>query len=277
MMSARSLTQMHTGDARVTVTNHGAHIVDWTPRGSQPVLWFSPLSDVHTASALRGGIPVCLPWFGKPTFSAVDVPADAPGHGVARTHIWDLVESTDFSTHHRLIFPRSDVFAHSFQADLHTHLSSDLIVTLNLTNTDDHPWVAEHAFHTYFHVGELKDVVVTGLEGCAYSQADGTRGIHPNSDMHFVGACDRVYRCDHPVTITDPRLRRRIIISTDGMRSVIVWTPWKEGAEGIADIPNDDWNSFLCVEVGNVWDEAITLDVGQTFTASMRISTADLV
>lgn len=277
MMSARSLTHLTTGDATVTMTNYGAHIIDWTPRGSQPVLWFSPLSDALAAPALRGGIPVCLPWFGKPAFSAADVPAEAPGHGVARTQTWDLVERSEFSTHHRLIFPGSELFPHSFHADLHTHLSSDLIVTLSLTNTDDHSWVAEHAFHTYFAVGELKDVVVTGLEGCAFSQADGTRGLDSATEMHFVSSCDRVYHCDQPVTITDPRLRRRITVTTDGMNSVIVWTPWKDGVEGIADIPDDQWNAFLCVEVGNVWDQAITLEAGQTLTASMRISTADLV
>lgn len=219
---------------------------------------------------------MAYPWCGRPTFSAVSLTDSAPAHGIARTQTWDLIDSSEFSTHHRLVSPRSKHFPHFFTADLHTTLSTDLIVTLLMTNSDNHSWKFEQALHAYFHVGDLKDATVQGLNGTSFREA----GQHPRIDsfpeITFVNPTDRIYTSPGSISIEDPRLQRRINIDCDGTSSVIVWTPWASGAAAMSDVPNEQWDQFLCVEVGNVWDNAVELSPGDTHIISMRISVEPL-
>lgn len=272
MSTQRHVRTLNAADSTVQISDYGAQILDWVPSIGTPILWRSPLSDPQTATAVRGGIPLCLPWFGRPAFSSIPLADDAPAHGTARTQNWDLIDSSDFSTHHRLVSPRSKHFPHFFTADLHTTLSTDLIVTLLMTNNDNHAWSFEQALHTYFRVGDLKDVSVLGLNGASFREAGQSPRLDSFPEITFVSPTDRIYTSQGNITIEDPRLQRRINIDCDDTSSVIIWTPWACGVASMSDVPSDQWDQFLCVEVGNVWDNAVKLQPGDTHVISMRIS-----
>ena len=55
---------------------HGAQVTSWVPAGQGEVLFVSAASRWETGRAIRGGIPICFPWFGN---KAGD--AQAPAHG----------------------------------------------------------------------------------------------------------------------------------------------------------------------------------------------------
>lgn len=276
MTSKREIHALHTRDNVVRISTYGAQVIQWEHKNSAPVLWYSPKSDPSSALTLRGGIPICLPWFGKPDHSSVPLRNDAPAHGFARQTEWTLETLTDNSAHHRFVFEGSDAFPHRFIADLNTTLSSDLILTLTITNNDDHEWTFEQALHTYFHVGDIKDVSIHGLGGCPYRTAHHDEHVDYNNELTLVTSIDRVYTTKNPISIEDPRLRRRINIDFDGASSVIVWTPWAEGSADIVDIPDSAWDQFLCVEIGNVWTQAVCLAPEQSHTLSMRLNTEPL-
>lgn len=60
----------------------GAHLTSWKPEGHEECLFLSPNAAFAPGKAIRGGIPVCWPWFGSRK--------DAPSHGIARTSEWRL-------------------------------------------------------------------------------------------------------------------------------------------------------------------------------------------
>lgn len=282
MLNERKMTILTAADSEATISHYGAQLLRFTPYTGVPAIDFSPLSDPATAQNVRGGIPICLPWFGRAHASSLELPDNAPAHGFARNISWDLVEVDDYYACFRMTHQGdpnapegspAKFFPHSFEAEMKYVLSTDLVATLTVTNTDNHDWAFEAALHTYLCIGDLKDIQVFGLENAEFF--DALKGSHRRQtceELTFVGPVDRVYRSDNNLIINDPRYHRRLLIETENMRSVIVWTPWKDGVESIADIPDDLWDSFVCIEVGNVWDDAVSLAPGQSLSMSMRLS-----
>ena len=72
---------------------HGAHLTSWVPQGQQPVVWLSAESRFDTSAAIRGGVPICFPWFGARTGHP-----EAPQHGFARLSDWTLVDAEELAT-----------------------------------------------------------------------------------------------------------------------------------------------------------------------------------
>ena len=162
--------------ASALVTPFGAHLLSWRPTGHPDVLWLSSRAVLDGTKAIRGGIPLCLPWFGSPTDSPTRPGQGAGAHGFARTSPWMLLGSTQpandapasfsFELHHT--GETSALYPHSFCARLDITAGAELNVTLTLTNEDDHPFAIEAALHTYLHVGDVKDVTLEGLDGERY-------------------------------------------------------------------------------------------------------------
>lgn len=286
MVIERRITELSAVGGELSSTNYGAQVLSWTPSSGLPVIQTSPLSDPATAHSIRGGIPLCFPWFGRADRSHIDLPQKAPAHGFARNSVWETIECTEYSIHYRLVHAADPhapadspaaIFPHSFVADMQITLSSDLILTFSVLNTDNHEWDFEAAFHSYITVGDVKDILLFGLQDAPYMDAltDVSRTQH-EYDLCFVRQTDRVYRSDASMTLVDPRFRRRLLIDTDNTGSVVVWVPWHEGVAALPDMPQECWECCVCVEVGNIWDDKISLQPGQTHTMTMRISSEDL-
>lgn len=252
------------GQARIIP--FGAQVLQWTPAGEDPVLWVSRRADLSGNGPVRGGIPICLPWFGAGPEGSV-----RPSHGFARTSTWERI-GTDAPGAARALVLRlthdgtaGDAFPHRFRAELRVALTDDLVVTLRVTNRDAHAFTFEEALHTYLAVGDVKDTTVDGLEGTAYLdkvRGDG-RWRTQNGEVSFVGATDRIHRCDSTLVVHDPRNCRDIVIDRDSSANVVVWNPWAEGAANLGDVAPHDWEHFVCVEAANVGDDAVELRPGE--------------
>ena len=270
--------------ASALVTPFGAHLLSWRPTGYSDVLWLSSRAVLDGTKAIRGGIPLCLPWFGSPTDSPTRPGDGAGAHGFARTSLWTLRSSAlpaddapasfTFELHHT--GETSLLYPHSFCARLDISAGDELNATLTLTNEDDHPFAIEAALHTYLHVGDIKDVTVEGLDGERYYDKVRERYATQSGDITFIGPTDRVYTSTAQIQVVDPKLGRRIVVDKNGSGSTIVWNPWSQGAATMSDIGEGEWQNFVCVETAAVRERALTLWPGHPHIMTQTLAVETL-
>ena len=256
------------------ISLYGGHVLEWAPKGAKPVLFTSPNMAFKQGKALRGGIPLCWPWFGKNTEDA-----SLPSHGVARTALWQLAkqeEDEDGTVRLLLALPPAAELMPS--AALAIEMGRTL--TLSLMTLDvprSMPFSA--ALHTYFAVSNYEKVAVTGLEECAFTEFADDPQDHAEDPLIPAGHIDRIY-CpvdEHSeITIHDPAWGRSIRITRAGSGSAVVWNPGAKLAEGMGDLGAGNERGFLCVETTAVPTENIMLRCGDTHELTMHVELVDI-
>ncbi|MGC1207588.1 MAG: D-hexose-6-phosphate mutarotase [Ornithinimicrobium sp.] len=267
-------TQRTIGTERshVTAYDHGAHVAQWTI-GSVPVIWVSRLARYAADQSIRGGIPVCWPWFANGPDGQ-----RTPSHGLVRTVGWTLQEqesdrllwtlsSADLPQHSRLLFDQG------FESTMEATVRADaLVVSHTVTNTSPTAFTYELALHTYLHVGDVRDARLHGVDGVDYyDKVTGTQATQ-EGPLRISGEVDRIYRTPGPVRVQDPTLQRVITLEASGARNVVVWNPGPDGAAKMSDFADQEWTQMLCVETANIDDNAVALEPGQSHSTSVRVS-----
>lgn len=252
--------------ARAMIALQGAQVVDWVPRGEAPVIWLSRDAKFAEGKSIRGGAPVCWPWFG-PHRSELSFPA----HGFARTVPWEVIETralADGST--RLIFRLKGTEAsrtqwpHATQLENHITVGKTLEVDLVTRNFGNESVTIGQALHTYFSVGDIRKVSLHGLDGRPYlDKVDGFSRKIQGGEVTFAGETDRIYLdSTGDCIIADPVLGRSIRIAKRGSASTVVWNPWDEKADKMGDMGENGWLEMLCVENANAADDVRSLAPG---------------
>lgn len=255
--------EVTTDAATALVYLHGAHVAEWTPTGQKPVLWMSEHGVFSPTAALRGGIPVCFPWFG-PNLSD----ATAPNHGWARISPWTLTGAALVGPDVVLTFELAG--AHRDAAGLAQPVSLRYTVTIGATltlelsaqNDGTAPLSVEAAFHTYFAVGDARDTHLLGLADLPYLDRTLTPPATASSSLPvaFTGAeIDRVYPMPRTVTIDDARNERTIQVGHTDAAQTVVWNPGSVKAAAMGDYGDAEWTETVCVEAGNVQGQAMLL------------------
>ena len=255
--------------AQAHISLHGAHVTHFAPAGQRPVLFISAQSGFQAGKAIRGGVPVIFPWFG----ARLGHP-DAPAHGFARTRSWtaeSLVQQPggevvltlrlepDETTRTLWGEPNDWALRHRVT------IGAALTMELEIENRGAAPFRCEEALHTYFSVSEVGAIQVRGLEGAEYyDKADGMRRKRQGSaPIEFTGETDRTYiHTAGKCSIDDPKWHRKIVIEKTNSDSTVVWNPWIEKAQGMADFGDDEWHGMVCVETGNVADNRLEISPG---------------
>jgi glucose-6-phosphate 1-epimerase len=254
------------------VALQGAQLLSWTPAGHDPVIWLSPVERLGTVKPVRGGTPVCWPWFaGHPSDPA------KPAHGFVRTRLWSIEAAclTDNGAWLTLgvqtMAADQALWPHQATAQLRVALDQQLELSLSTTNTGDAPFALSQALHTYFSIGDIADIDVSGFDGEIYQdKLDSGRRCRQAGVISFPGEVDRIYDAHAPATITsaaainDPGLRRRITVAQTGSRSSVVWNPGPAKASRLADMGPEGWRRFVCVETTNAGDDVRELRAGET-------------
>ncbi len=263
--------------ATAALSLHGGQLLSFVPNGFDDLLWLSPCSQ-RAPAAIRGGVPVCWPYFGRQ-----GRPDDVPQHGFARNTAWTLVEATDGAdggTTIELSLPEHAGTPLRLSQTL--RIGRGLTQSLTTRNTGTAPVAFTQALHTYFHVGDAQRVQVGGLEDLTYADKyDGCEHLQSGAwDLHDPrdpGRSDRIYHraCGH-YALYDPMLRRRIELTTSGSRSLVVWNPGEQGIAAISDAPADGWRHFVCLEAANAGEDVIELAPGETHTLQQIVSVAPL-
>jgi glucose-6-phosphate 1-epimerase len=254
---------------------HGAQLTSWRPVHAEEVLFLSEHSHWQAGQAIRGGIPVCFPWFR----SKGDAPS-APAHGFVRTKEWRL-ESVEIDQESVVVICSTENdestyrwWPQQFRLVHKLSIGRSLRLELNVTNLGQTPFVFEEALHTYFRVGRAESVSIRGLEQIAYlDNVDGNRKKIQLGDLIFAAKTDNAYiDVPSPVELIDPTWRRRIRTDKVNSATTVVWNPWEEGASLLGDLGNDEWRQFACVEASNILSSAISLAPGQEHSMQAIIS-----
>jgi D-hexose-6-phosphate mutarotase len=261
----RLALQAAEGEALVYL--QGAHVAHFQPKGEKPVLWMSAASRFEAGRPLRGGVPICFPWFGPKAGSP-----DAPLHGFARILPWsvaDVVRSADGSLRAVLELTAEAAARGGFPRELSLSLgltvSRTLRMELTVRNVDSAAATFEEALHSYFAVSDVRQVRIRGLEGVAYvdKTAAMARKAGESEPVAIAAETDRVYvGATGTVTIEDPGWRRRLVVGKSGSATTVVWNPWIAKAKAMPDFGDEEWTGMVCVETANAMDDAVTLAPG---------------
>jgi glucose-6-phosphate 1-epimerase len=257
---------------------HGAQVTSWQPAGAEEVIFLSEHSHWQDGRAIRGGIPICFPWFRA---KAGDL--QAPAHGFVRTKEWRLDSVTVDEARSVIVVCSTESdestrrwWPHEFRLVNRVTIGRTLKLELIAKNTGSDPLSFEEALHTYFRVGAAENVRVKGLDQIRYlDNADGNREKVQSGDLCFAAITDNAYLDTHgPAELIDPALHRTIMTEKENSVSTVVWNPWQQGAASLSDLGNDEWRRMICVEAGNILGAAVSLEPGQEHTMRATLSIA---
>lgn len=264
------------GVARVAL--QGAQVLDWHPTGSVfPVIWTSGAAVYQQGKGVRGGVPVCWPWFGAGE-------AGKPAHGFVRTKLWQVTGSSSTEAGVSITLSTQDddatraLWPHAFTLSLTVMLGEDMRIALTTHNTGDAPLTLTEALHTYFGVGDVDQVSVAGLDGVHYLDKVRDMSQHvQQGDVAIVGEVDRVYvNTTAETQIVDQALSRRIVIAKENSSSTVVWNPGVEKEAGFADMAKGDHRLMLCVESGTAGGDSVNVPAGEQHQLRVRYAVTAL-
>ncbi|MEZ9177389.1 D-hexose-6-phosphate mutarotase [Vibrio kanaloae] len=232
--------------ANAAISLFGGHVVSFQPRGQEDLIWMSQQAKFDGKAALRGGIPVCWPWFGR---------IATPAHGFARSSEWQLIEHRESEAGVIVslgLKPSEATLAawpHQFDARLNVEIGDQLKVTLDVKNTDSHPWTFSGALHTYLNVGDVHNTTTTGMGAEYIDSLQGGKICQGGSELVLTDTIDRVYtQPQAQIYIADKKLDRTLTVENHGHNSAVLWNPWAEGAASMGDMQDDGYLTMLCVE-----------------------------
>ncbi len=256
--------------ASAKISVYAAQVLSFKPVGeAEDVMFVSEKAYYERGKATKGGIPICWPWFGPDPEGL-----ERASHGFVRDRLWNLLSTEAVSageTKVRLGVTASEetqaIWPESFELVIEIVVGAELTVTLMTENTGDRAFSITQAFHAYFTIGDVNKVRVLGLEGASYlDKVDGGAQKTQDGAVTVSGEVDRIYMDVKPeLVIDDAALGRRIRISTAGSHTAIVWNPWKAISIEMADLADQSYQHFICVEAANAADEVIEVLPGAEY------------
>lgn len=268
-----------TSTGRLVAHDQGAHLAEWHV-GDSAVIWVSQQTEYAEGRAIRGGVPICWPWFGPGRSGDL-----RPGHGFARVAPWQLVRDRSVEgqradllwelTHRDVVgLPGVEHFPHAFTARLQVVVAESATISLTVRNDDSEVFDYEAALHTYLHVGDIRRARISGLDGVTYWDKVQLSKATQLGDLTFTGETDRVHDSAGSVTVHDPALARTLTIDKTGSPTTVVWNPWVQKAAEIADFGDDEWTEMVCVEAAATGSGAVLLRPGAEHTLSTTVTVA---
>lgn len=254
---------------------YGAHITSFRPHNSMDLLWMSTESSFEVGKAIRGGIPVCFPWFGPHKTDS-----DKPQHGFARLMYWEVASTSTNAAGESIVKLELNsseetkaYWPYDFCAEMTIVVGKTLVETLKITNTSAEPFDYTCALHTYYSLSAIESISIEGLQGLTYyNQLTGENGVQEEEKLEIADALTRHYlNTETPVIIDDSAFRRRIKVDKKGSKVTTVWNPGAETCANIGDLPDNGYETFVCVEATNAFDYPIHMAPGESFETSAII------
>lgn len=273
-------------NASATVFLQGAQLSHYERKDEPPIIWCSPLNDYSEGKPLRGGIPVCWPWFGDldknpDIVSAKPLAKNAAAHGLARNRLWQLDAVEALNPGQTRMTLSLDLKAEQEQAwPFATHLSlevtvgEDLRLAFNVRNHSDSTVTFSSALHTYFAVSHITQVSLEGLQGLDYIDCMLDWSHHcQQGALSIDREVDRIYLgTSRVITLQDQGWARSIAVQTEGSDSTVVWNPWNEKARRLSNFPDSAFADMLCIETANADQDCVTLEPGCSHQLAVTIT-----
>ncbi len=266
------VVEIKNDEASAIISLQGAHLLSWIPNDEEDVIWLSEDASFAPGKSVRGGIPICWPWFGAHGSTTKETNPDYPAHGFARTTNWEVICTEDLDDERtRITFitlpqpeneqmwpPETSV---QFQLTIGKKLEMELITH----NNGSEPITIGQALHTYFNVGDVSKVLLHGLADTDYlDKLEDFKRKHQHGPVTITEEVDRIYiDTTTECVIEDKTLNRKIIIIKCGSHSTVVWNPWQETADKMGDLGKEGYKKMLCVESSNAAEDIVTIEQGK--------------
>lgn len=271
--------------SELLVAQQGAQILSYQQGEQPPLIWLSPDAAYQRGQSVRGGVPVCWPWFGDLRRNPQAVQAhyhleQAPAHGLVRALDWELLgidEGGDAVTL-RFAYDTRTQPLEGWPRDVGltfvVRLADDLGMSLETYNRGTEPLTLSQALHSYFAVSDVRQVSVEGLQGCRYIDTlQDWQELRQQEALVFDAETDRIYfDTAARLSIVDPGWGRRIHLDARGSRSAVLWNPWVDKAKRLSQFPDDAWQNMLCIETANVLEDVVQLNAGERHRLELRLS-----
>jgi glucose-6-phosphate 1-epimerase len=260
--------------ARAKICLLGATVLDYQPLGAEPVLWTSPNSRFEVGTPIRGGIPVCWPWFGQSATPGL------PAHGFVRTLLWEVSRVEEGSAERTLVelachesAETLKLWPHEFTLKLRVLVGKELRLELETINRGAQEFGFSAALHTYFAISDIENIQIDGLENTPFlSKVHNFKQFVQAGPIRIDQQVDRVYLDTVAAcTIHDSGSKRHILIEKEGSRTTVVWNPWAKLAAEMADLGPEAYRKYVCVETVVGPQEDMKLAAGGTHVMIQKI------
>lgn len=240
------------GQATAVISSYGAHLLSYKPTAKVELIYLSPDAVWQNNSPIRGGVPVCWPWFGPAAAEFNPAAQKLPNHGLVRTELWNLVQQS-VTTEAVSIELRIDTKDLPYpNAPSYLSLSLQLTETaLTLTLNSDQG-IQQAALHSYFRVDSVHQVAVSPLAGAYLDKVQAGKGfVQQQPELKFEAEVDRIYP-DSASELTLQQNNTTLNITQQGHDASVLWNPWQEKAAALKDLPDEGYLDFVCVETARL-------------------------
>jgi glucose-6-phosphate 1-epimerase len=256
--------------AKALISIYAGQVLSFQPAGeSDDLMFLSDKAYYQEGKAIKGGVPICWPWFGPDPDAS-----GRPAHGFVRNRLWNVLTTEITQTGEtKVVLGLVDteetraIWPYSFELAIAISVGKTLTLELITRNTDVKAFSITQAFHTYFSVGDIKQVKVLGLEGKNYIDKV-EKGVQKQQEgaIKITSEVDRIYtNTSGKLVIDEEELKRQIIITSQGSKTAVVWNPWVEICSQMADLDNEAYKKLICVETTNAADDIVIIEPGQSF------------
>jgi len=256
--------------ASTKIALQGAHIFSYVREGEQDLLWMSKESAFENGVAIRGGIPLCWPRFGS-------LDTSLPQHGFARTSLFKLVsvnEEEELSVV-TLRLQESEqsmaIWNFSFELRVTISVGKELKISMSTTNTNEEELYITQAFHTYFWISDIENILIEGLDGCNYIDTLKDKKEQQDNELYINAETDRVY-CNTPAKLLLQDKRRVVKLKSKGSASTVVWNPWVQKGNSMSYMHQNGYREFICIETANAFDDYVIIKPQKNYTLELLVS-----
>ncbi|MFT5633933.1 MAG: glucose-6-phosphate 1-epimerase [Rubritalea sp.] len=247
------------------VALHGAHVISYTPAHQKPVIFTSQQAIYREGKAIRGGIPICWPWF-----NAHPSDQSLPSHGHARNQFWQVIGSKHTQD---LTSVTLEINHNKLKASVTVSLGASLEISLTTTNISEKTQTIGGALHSYLSISDIEKISIAGLEDTYYVDTLTETEELQEGEISIHEEVDRIYiNTSNTVSIYDPEWNRTIFVDKNGSQSTVIWNPWIEKSNNMADLGDDEYREFVCIEAANARDDVYNLEPGVSHTLSTTIT-----
>ncbi|HBV20893.1 MAG TPA: D-hexose-6-phosphate mutarotase [Nitrosomonas sp.] len=264
-----TMIQVNTSKAKALISIHAGQVLSYQPSGEEDVLFLSSKAYYQDGKAIKGGAPICWPWFGPDPEGK-----GRPGHGFVRNRLWNVLSTeATLDDDIKITLGLTDtpetreIWPHAFELTQEIVVGDSLNLTLITRNTGAELFSITQAFHTYFKVGDITQTSVMGLQDCTYiDKVDNSAEKKQEGVVTIASEVDRIYHdVSNTMIIDDKALDRCIQILSQGNKTAVVWNPWEKISAEMADLEDADYKRLLCVETTNAASDVIAIAPGQEF------------
>lgn len=232
--------------SEVIISLFGGHVLSWVPKGSEEVFYLSKNAFFDNKSAIRGGIPLCWPWFGNKE--------NSNAHGFVRTMTWSVLSIDEIDVDHTIISLLPENLPYELcdiKLILTISISDHFSVSLKTINESGTPFTFTQALHTYFKISDIDNIKISGLKGTSYfDKLLGSTQFDDDNEIIFDQEVDKIYASANVVSLVDQN--RTIVVDSHGATDTVIWNPWKVKNDSLKDLYPDAYKGFVCIENGNI-------------------------